>query len=630
MGSGGTKLEIRDYNCLNNPNIKIKKEPFKFNNLKHVRCIFFTQDSYKSGYHIPKSSLTLTFYSTISNLENDIEMKIKETYDNINNITKMDNGEDIKILSPIYVAFSRKLEYENNLFDDNPDIKKIEVNDVDNNKYELAIKDYIASFLSKMNNPDLNSKYKALPINSYGFSNGKIYVIMFFPFITNDYKYITNFNDIINVSNYFIKVITNTKFNGLPDVSTVDEEQLRKSLENNKDIKTDIEREAILNAIKNKDVDSFRFGDDLMYLCNEGGCISDIGEDFNSMLPSLAKNDSDNNNSAEKNAPFLPSKCLAQTVRYKCGIINADEKNKPLRELMKDNEIINYITDTLKKYIINYNCMINKDKMDKSFCDREADQKADLQQTPIDIISYAYSYQLRKKYSSDFNEGDKNHYSKSYNTNIMKELMLLNNKYPGIQEIVFPLYIYNNNNNYVKEPPWGTPFLTREQIFFYDENINVDRKIFSFNNKYYLTMNSNGLIYVSNFETNSIYYYLNMVSKSNSYCFIITNNITIIYKDANNRDQRFDILKKDMNIVLKDDKHREPFAFYLNDDGKLRVYANGFIDATDDNFKNYIDDKINEYATYGNSPDYYKSVDTRNVLDINKLNVDENPIYIDH
>ena len=85
-----------------------------------------------------------------------------------------------------------------------------------------------------------------------------------------------------------------------------------------------------------------------------------------------------------------------------------------------------------------------------------------------------------------------------------------------------------------------------------------------------------------------------------------------------------------MNIVLKDDKHREPFAFYLNDDGKLRVYANGFIDATDDNFKNYIDDKINEYATYGNSPDYYKSVDTRNVLDINKLNVDENPIYIDH
>ena len=198
-----------------------------------------------------------------------------------------------------------------------------------------------------------------------------------------------------------------------------------------------------------------------MYLCNEGGCISDIGEDFNSILPSLAKNDSDNNNNAEKMAPFLPTKCLAQTVRYKCGIINADQRNKPLNEIMKHEDIIKYIENTLKDYIINYNCIVNKDKMDKRFCKEKSDPKADLQQTPVDIISYAYSYQLRKKYSSDLEEKDKNYYSKSYNTNIIKELMFLKNKYPGIQEIVIALYIYNKINNYVATPPWGSLFLTK-------------------------------------------------------------------------------------------------------------------------------------------------------------------------
>ena len=631
MGSGGTKLEIHEYNCLTNPDIKIKKEPYRFKNLKHIRCLFFTQDSYNSNYHIPKSTLTVTFYSRISNLENDIEAKIKETYDRINNVARGPNGEDIKILSPIYIAFSRKLEYERNLFDDN-DIKRVEVNDVYNNTYELAIRDYISSFLNKMNNPDLNAKYRTLPINTYGFSNGQIYVIMYFPFITNEYKYITNFKDIINSSSFFIKTITNTSFNGLPDVTTIDEDKMRKLLENNKDLSPQL-RELIIEALKNKDQESFRYGDDLMYLCNEGGCISDVGEDFNSILPSLAKNDSDNNNNAEKMAPFLPTKCLAQTVRYKCGVLGADSNNKPLSEIMKSGVIIDYLTETLKKYIINYNCTVNKDKMDKRFCEEKSDPKADLQQTPIDIISYAYSYQLRKKFSSDLNDNNddgKNHYSKSYNTNIIKELMFLKNKYPGIQEIVFPLYIYNSsNNNYIASPPWGSLFLTKDQVFYYGETINVNRKIFSFNNKYYLSMNENGLIYVYNYESNTIYYYLNIIPYSNPISYIITNNISIIFKDAKGNDQIGNVLNKDMKIVLKDDEHREPYTFYINDDGKIKVYANGFIDATDNTFSELVDNKIEEYSLYGNSPNYLTSFNRRNELQGQDLNFDANPIYID-
>lgn len=628
MGGSGSKLEIRDYSCNNNPNIKIKKEPYKFTNLKHVRCLFFTQESYNANYHIPKSTLTLTFNSTIQNLENDIEIKIKETYDKINTITRSTNGKDIKVLSPIYIAFSRKLEYESNLFDDS-DIKKIEVNDVNNVKYELAIRDYISSFLNKMNNPDLNAKYKTLPINTYGFSNGQIYVIMYFPFITNQYKYITNFVDIINSSSFFIKTITNTDFNGLPDVSTIDIDKMEKLLEKNKNLTPEL-RKIIMEALKNKDKESFRYGDDLMYLCNEGGCLSEVGEDFNSILPSLAKSDSDNNNNAEKMAPFLPSKCLAQTVRYKCGVIEADKGNKPLKEIMKDNVIIDYLKETLEKYIINYNCLINQDKMSKDFCKEKSDEKPDLQQTPIDIISYAYSYQLRKKYSSDLNEGDKNHYSKSYNINIIKELMFLKNKYPGIQEIVFPLYIYNNfNNSYVASPPWGSLFITKDQIFYYNENIYANRRIFSFNNKFYLCMNDNGLIYVYNYLSKTIFYYLNTVQYPNAITFTITDNITIIFKDAGGNEKSANILDNKIKIVMKDDKHKEPFSFYINDDGKLRVYANGFIDATDQSFVDYIDNKIDEYSNYGNLQNYLSLFSRRNELDKNKLNIQDNPIYLD-
>jgi len=631
MGGGGSRVETRDYNCLSDPNIKIRKEPIKFNNLKHVRCLFLTQETYKAKYHIPKSTLTLEFNSTIQNLENDIEMKIKETYETINNTTRIDGGADIKILSPIYVAFSRKLEYESNLFDDN-DIKKIEVNDINNKKYELAIGEYITRFLEEMNNPEFNAKYKSLPMNTYGFKNGQIYVILYFPFITSQYKYITNFKDIIKSSSFFIKTITNTSFNGLPDVSTVDPEKLRQTMEQSKQKFTPEYIDEVIANAKDKDQESFRYGDDLTYLCNEGGCISDVGEDFSSILPSLAANDSDNNNSAEKMAPFLPSKCLAQTVRYKCGVIGADKNNKSMKQIMKDDVIINYLKDTLRDYIINYNCTINKDKMDEQFCKSKADPKADIQQTPIDIISYAFSYQLRKKFSSDLNEGDKNHYSKSYNTHIIKELMLLRNKYPGIQEIVFPLYIYNNDKNgYLATPPWGSLFLTKDQIFYQGDPIITNRKVYSFNNNFYLTMNDNGYIYVANSNSNSILYYLNIIPYHKPINFTINDNISIFFKDKKGKLQTANLLKNDMKIIRKDDKHREPFDFYINDEGKLRVYGNGFIDATDKSFIKFIDDKIDEYENYGNSPNYLTSFNSRNEMDKNKLNLQEqNPIYIDY
>ena len=126
--------------------------------------MFFTQESYNAKLHIPKS-LTLEFDSTILNLENDIEINIQNVYTKMNEIS---GTTDVKILSPIYVAFSRKLEYSYSVFDD-PSIKKIEINKA-SNPYKLAITDVVKSYFTKYPDEQLEKKYKSLPMNIYNFN----------------------------------------------------------------------------------------------------------------------------------------------------------------------------------------------------------------------------------------------------------------------------------------------------------------------------------------------------------------------------------------------------------------------------------------------------------------------------
>lgn len=516
MGGSSSSIEKKPFEC--NNKFSIKKTPYTFKNLKHKRCIFFPDNYYREKKHLPSATLTVSFDSTINNLENDIEIELKKVYDNIN------IHAPSKILNPIYVAFARKLEYVGSIFD-NPSLKKIEI-DTPTNKQTLAIKDYIMSFLAEY--PNLNDRYKALSSNRYDFVNNKIIVIIYFPFITKDYKYITNFKDIITTSKFFSKILLDSSYSGLPNVNTFDENKQRKELEKAGKPKEVID--FIINEIKSKDNQNFRFSDDLLYLCNEGGCISDIGEDFNTLLPSLAKTDSDNTNVAINQSPFLPNKCLAQTIRYKCGIL-APSGNKPLEELMTSEPIMKYITESLGKYIINKDCKLNPNA-DKNFCQTKSDKNANVQETPVDIINKAFSYELRNRFSSDFNKNDLNHYSIDYSTNIIKELMFLRNTYPGIPEVVFPLYKYIGYNDYTINPPWGPYFITSHNMIDYGELIKVNNKKFSLNNQYYLFMNNNGHITVNYVNTEQIFYYLNISNINNPLSMSFNDKIEAIFVDS--------------------------------------------------------------------------------------------------
>ena len=647
MGGSSTKIEYNNFSC--NGNQIPPKVPLRFSKLKHIRCMFFTQDSYNSRLHIPKSSLTLEFDSTISNLENDIENNIKNVYDKMNRISGT-NG--VKILSPIYVAFSRKLEYSNSIFDDQS-LKKIEIKK-NNNQYSLAISDFMNNYFNSYPNEQLQEKYKSLPMNIYNFNNRRIKVIIYIPFMTREFKYITNFTDIINSTRFLINILLDTTFNGLPDVNTFNEDKIRKNFEKTNEIKkrnnqkliTSEEINYVINKLKKGDKLNFRFSDDLMYLCNEGGCISESsGEDFNNLLPSLATTDSDNDNNAINMSPFLPNKCLAQTIRFKCGVVNADKNNTPLSDVMKSKPIIDYLTANLRKYKINEECLTldkkTASKSDIEFCKKEGDENPNMNQTPVDIINTALSYQLRNQFSSDFKEeknSDKkiekyNHYSKDYSVNMIKELMFLRNKYPGIQEIVFPLYKYTGYNNYIVEPPWGSLFLTSNHIIFYNETIEKQTRKYSFNNQYYLKMNNKGHIYVKRESNDQIIYYLSIIEFLRPLSMAFSNTITINFKDnISGYEKPQTVLDSSIKLINKSDKLREPFNFYLDDNGKLRVFANGFLDATDQSFKNYIDNKINEYNELGNNPEYYNkdNYDKKNNLIKSNINTNsDSAIYID-
>lgn len=647
MGGSSTKIEYKNFSCGKNQIPPLK--PKQFRNLKHIRCMFFTQESYNSRLHIPKSSLTLEFDSSIGNLENDIENGIKNVYDEMN---RKSGTNDVKVLSPIYVAFSRKLEYSRSIFDD-PNLAKVEIKSA-KNKYKLAIVDLMNNYFNSFPNKQLEDKYKSLPMNIYNFNNNRIKVIMYFPFMTNEHKYITNFTDIINSTQFLITTLLETDFNGLPNVNTFNENKIRRNFEktnelrkkNNQSLLSSNDIDYIIDKLKKSDGTNFRFTDDLMYLCNEGGCLSEAaGEDFNNLLPSLATNDSDNDNNAINMSPFLPNKCLAQTIRFKCGVINADRNNSSMDELLKSKPIIKYLTDNLQKYKINEECvLLDKKKATRreiNFCKENSDENPNINQTPVDIINTALSFQLRTLFSSDFEQKENkdkqidkyNHYSKDYSINIIKELMFLRNKYPGIQEVVFPLYKYTGNNNYIIEPPWGTLFLTNDHIIFYNESISKQSRKYSFNNQYYLKMNNKGYIYVKRNSDDQIIYYLSSIPFSRPLTMSFTENISISFKDdISGYEKPRTVTDPSIKLINKTNELREPFNFYLNDEGRLRVYANGFLDATDKSFVNYIDNKINEFNMYGNNtgflnPDNYDR--NNNLITSKFIIIDDNPVYID-
>lgn len=608
-------MELDKNYCDKNP----KKSPIVFNNLKFISCIFFSDKQYNmEKIHKPQYSLCIEksfLATTIDSIENKINSIIDDIYKELNKDNT--SGNSIKIPAPIYILLGRELEYDNNILESETFIHmplnvisklgKAEINP--DEKGSLAILDYLNSFFkdSGLATDDDKKKYEKSHLNNYRFK-GNIKILLYVPYLSNEYRYITNFQDILNSSTFFYNLIMSDVFLKFERTSNIDKEFIKnlKKMNFNSNF-INMLTKILRDASKSK----FLLYDDLNNLCFEGGCVSSIGEDLKVLIPNYDKDEGVNSENAVKFSPFLPNKCLSKTNNFLCNVAYAKDYNKNIDEFIKQ-----YAMADIKNGLSVYS-MIN-DMINKKIISEENINKIDKYKSPLNLIISIINKHIKDGYSDDLNKEEReitvkkkkekneyedkkikvkyNHYSKEYSENIIKELSLLNDKYPGVPEIVMSLYIYNENlkPEKITYMPWGNELLTIDYLFHINNSLEVNSEIYSFNNKYVLTINEKGLIYVYNKNTKDILYFINKKIIKNPLSFMYNKSGFSIQILDENKNQRSDILDTNIPKLIDDCiECNEPFTMIIDNNGILKIYGNSFYEVTNKNFSNFINNEIN-------------------------------------
>lgn len=628
-------MELDKNSCDKTP----KSSPITFNNLSFISCVFFSDKQYnQEKIHIPQYSLCIqnSFLSTsLISIENEINRMIDNIYIKLNEDNTI--GYPIKIPEPIYLLIGRELEYDSSILDAERFIhfplsgtSKLGNADITpDSRGTLAILDYLNSFFNSSGlatNED-KMKYEKSHLNNYKFK-GRIKILMYVPYLTNEYRYITNFQDIYNSSTFFYNLIMSDVFLKFERTSNIDKEFI-KNLKKMNFNKTFIN--LITQVLRDASKSKFLLYDDLNNLCFEGGCVSSVGEDLKVLIPTYDKDDGTNQENAVKFSPFLPNKCLSKTNNYLCNVKYAKDYNKGMDEFVKKYAIAD-IMNGLGAYSM-INDMVNKKQISKENVD-----KIDKYKSPLNLIISVINSHIKSGFSSDLRDEEReitvksntedckskdtkikvkyNHYSKEYSENIIKELSLLNNKYPGVPEIVMSFYNYNYDlkRDKIVKMPWGGELISQEYLFNAYSPLDIDNTIYSFNNKYGLKINKIGLIFVYEIETNRIIYFLNDIPIKGksilSMMFDKTGFIVQIMDNENN--QRKGVIEKVIPKIINDcELCQEPITMIIDDNGNLRFYGNSFFDITNSDFNNFIGRQKSLANNY-------------NVDEMDKYNEDEN------
>jgi len=568
-------------------------------NLKFMKCVFFTHQQYNvDKIHIPTQSLYIEEDVEIRN-SGDLENHINRIIDNIyNNLNRDNRGAPIKIPAPIFALVGRKLDYDSSIFDG--EIMKTPYKTpfvygkdtiTPSQDGSLAIVSYFRSFFKSGlgEQPKDEDNYKASLANSYKFK-GRLKVIIYVPYMTNKYKYVTNFTDIINSSRFFYSLITNDNFLNFKKTTLITYDELKKKYKNLSD--RTIYR--LIDILKGEDAKKFNFYEDLMKLCSEGGCVADEGEDFSRMIPEYTDDEGKNNENAIKQSPFLPNKCLAQTRGYINNIKNATNHNKDLPDFLKTHAM-KELRESLEKYI-QVSDNIAKDKNTDVNPDDISSYKS-----PVDLIIAIINKYIKNYYSTNLNDEKRddiplNHYSKNYSRNIINELSMLRKFYPGVPEVVMSLYLFDENRKTDKliYMPWGRTLVSGRNVLALGELFEVNKTLFSFNNRFAMTINTNGIIYVYDRNSGYIIYFLNRNPTPNTQGMIFeTTSVDIEFLDVNNNRKSKSVFKTSF-IDNCDGCNSSPFNLILDDNnGAIVIYANSFLNATNRDFKSFLDKEMN-------------------------------------
>lgn len=577
----------------------------KFQNsslLGFMKCIFFTNKQFNNDkIHIPKQSLYIEQDINGANLHNYLNGTIDAIYQRLNRGNR--SGVPVKIPAPIFALIGRKLDYDSSIFDGesfkSPYSYPFQYGSgtiTPNAQGDLAITGYINSFFNSglAELPRDQEVLRGSLASSFKFK-GNLKVILYVPYLTNRYKYISNFSDAINSIRFFHTLITSNIFLNFKKTSIVTYESLKKKYKNLDDRIIRL----LLSIQQREDAKTFTFYEDLQHLCLEGGCISDYGEDLTQLTTTFTDDMNQNNEEAIKKSPYLPSKCLAQTKGYKRNIRDI-ENNVDLPIFLK-KYAMKEIGESLNKYIV------ISDKIargDRDVGNSEESKKIADYASPIDLIISVLNSYIKKGYDANLNNGDRdeiklNHYSKDYSRNIIKELSLLNKTYPGIPEVVMSLYIIDENQKSDKfiYHPWGRKLISNRNVLLLGSMIQAGKSLYSFNNRFVMTFTRNGFIYTYDRNNGRVLYFLNRTMIPNTeYISITTTGITIEYvaSDNNKKSQNLKLPNGIKTLIGEcDECKRDPFNLILNDnDGSIVIYANAFFETVSSEFRNYLNTEM--------------------------------------
>ena len=589
-----------------NNNNKIYEKFETKNLIKFMKCIFFTNKQFNNDkIHIPTQSLYIE-KDIMINKTNDINIYIDNIINKIYDKLNIGNtsGIPVRIPAPIFALIGRKLEYDNSIFD-NEKFKSPYLNQFkygtetiipNKSNGELAITTYLKTFFKSGLGDMPNDENKLLSSFASSYKFKKTYrIIIYVPYLTKKYKYVSNFTDIVNSSRFFHTLLTSNNFLNFKKTKSFTYESLKNKYKNYDDRTINF----LLQILTNADSKIYTFYEDLQHLCLEGGCVSDYGEDLTRLTTVFTDDMGKNNEEAINKSPYIPNKCLAQTKGYITNIRDI-ENNIDISKFLK-TYAMKEISENLTKYIDISNKIAQGDK--EVVKNEESSKIADFT-SPIDLIISIINKYIKNGYSTNLNDNERdgmklNHYSKEYSKNIIKELSLLNKIYPGIPEMVMSLYIIDDilKKDKIIYHPWGRKLLSARNVFTLGNNIPVEKSLFSFNNKFVMTVSKTGIIYTYNKSNGKILYFLNRNSVKNTQSVSITTTgliIEYIASDKNKKSQTFNFSNNITSLIGNCKNCQDsPFNLILSDkDGSIIIYANSFFDARSMEFKNFMDQEI--------------------------------------
>lgn len=586
-------MEREKTSCSQNRN-----SPITFNNLKFVKCVFLTNQQLNvKEIHKPKNSLVIErkiFANNSIDIERTINQIIDDIYLKLNEVYK----KNVKIPFPIFAMIGRELEIDSNLFEGesftpipltpSPTLKygNTEINKTGGT---IAIIDYIKGFFkSGLSTNDDIKKYEGSLINSYKFK-GNVRIFLYVPYLNNEYRYISNFRDICNSIYFFYTVINSSFYMNIERTSTFNAKKYREQLEKARLPKQTID--LLVNINVNIDKKKYFLYDDLRNLCFDGGCVANSGEDFDTLLPPFTSDDETNNKNATDKSPFMPNKCISKTNGFLCNVRFASG-NTDIHPFIKNNNM-----KEISENLSSYTKLVDKIERNQELTEDES-KYVSKYSSPINLITSIINEFIKKYYSNNLNDDKKddiklNHYSKNYSENVIKELAYLK-KLNGVPEFVMSLYLFKEEmkKDKIVYMPFGKSFPSKMNVFNFGDELMVDEVLYSFNNRYGMKLNVNGFVPVFEVSSKRILYYLNKTFISKPVKMTVQENgllITFENDEGNivNRNYLFNL----SSLVDNCETCLPPFSLILNDNGNIRIYGNGFFDATSKEFNKFLNNE---------------------------------------